>query len=337
MIAITGGGTGGHLAIARSIKEELNSRGIKPIFIGSQNGQDRAWFENDEGFCEKIFLPTSGVVNKKGLAKLASLLQIAKNGAFCAGLIRSKGITKVLSVGGYSAAPLVFASILTKTELFIHEQNAVVGKLNKLARPFAREFFSSFEEGSICKSYPVPKLFFENAHTRNELKTIIFLGGSQGATAINNLAISLAKELDAKGIKIIHQAGSKDLERVRAEYAKLEVEVTLFDFSKEIVKYMQEADFAVSRAGASAMFELAANRLPTFFVPFPHAAANHQEYNAKYLSDRGLAMYANESDVKPSSILNAVMGADVHSMSKSLNGVLSADGAKCIVDRMLRA
>jgi UDP-N-acetylglucosamine--N-acetylmuramyl-(pentapeptide) pyrophosphoryl-undecaprenol N-acetylglucosamine transferase len=127
MIAITGGGTGGHLAIAKALKEELNARGIKPLFIGSTNGQDRAWFENDDGFCEKYFLDTGGVVNKKGLAKLAALYRVIKNGVFCARLIRQKGVTKVISVGGYSAAPLVFASILTGRKLYIHEQNAVVG------------------------------------------------------------------------------------------------------------------------------------------------------------------------------------------------------------------
>ena len=76
MIVICGGGTGGHLAIARSFCEELNRRGIKPIFIGSTSGQDKFWFENDDKFAKKFFLPSSGVVNKRGLAKLKSLTNI---------------------------------------------------------------------------------------------------------------------------------------------------------------------------------------------------------------------------------------------------------------------
>jgi UDP-N-acetylglucosamine--N-acetylmuramyl-(pentapeptide) pyrophosphoryl-undecaprenol N-acetylglucosamine transferase len=337
MIAITGGGTGGHLAIAKALKEELNSRGIKPLFVGSTNGQDRAWFEDDDGFCEKYFLDTGGVVNKKGLAKISALYRVFKNGVTCTRLIRQKGITKVISVGGYSAAPLVFACIITRWQLYIHEQNAVVGKLNRLARPFASAFFSSFEESSPCKSYPVPKVFFELARTREEVRTVIFLGGSQGATAINELALSVAKELSAKGIRIIHQSGARDLERVRARYDEIGVEATLFDFSKELVKFMQEADFAVSRAGASAMFELCANRLPTFFVPYPYAAANHQEHNARYLADKGLASYANEPDLTPEIVLDAIFNTNVFGISTKLENVIASDGAKCIVDMVLTA
>ena len=75
-IVITGGGTGGHLSIAKAIKEELNQRGIEPIFVGSSNGQDKAWFEDDDGFSKKYFFNTGGVVNKGGFGKVKSLLNI---------------------------------------------------------------------------------------------------------------------------------------------------------------------------------------------------------------------------------------------------------------------
>jgi len=335
MIAITGGGTGGHLMIAKAIKEELNRRGIKPIFIGSTNGQDRSWFENDEGFCEKIFLNTGGVVNKRGFAKLISLANIAKNGSICTSIIREKGIEKILSVGGYSAAPLVFASILTKTELFIHEQNAVIGKLNSLAKPFAKEFFSSFLESSKCKSYPVSKQFFDKAIIRDKIRNIIFLGGSQGASAINNLAITLAPTLQEMGIGIIHQTGNRDFERIKAKYAEISVSAEIFAFSNNIIEYVSRADFAISRAGASALFELTANAIPTFFIPYPFAAANHQELNAKYLVDKTLAFYSNEKSLNTDKILSIIKSDDIKTVSKNLKNFLSPNGAKCIVDAML--
>jgi len=90
LIAITGGGTGGHLAIAKAIKEELNKRGIKPIFIGSTYGQDKDWFENDEGFKEKYFFETQGVVNKKGFKKFSSLLNILKYSKECKYIFEKK-------------------------------------------------------------------------------------------------------------------------------------------------------------------------------------------------------------------------------------------------------
>ncbi len=82
-IAITGGGTGGHLSIAKAIKEELNSRGIDPIFIGSSYGQDEAWFSKERGFSKKCFFDTSGVVNKKVVAKMISLGNILKYSFKC--------------------------------------------------------------------------------------------------------------------------------------------------------------------------------------------------------------------------------------------------------------
>ena len=137
MIAITGGGTGGHLVIAKAIKEELNRRGIKPIYIGSTGGQDKAWFEHDEGFEKVYFLQSQGVVNKKGLQKLLSLSNIVRSALSCRTLFKEHNIQAVFSVGGYSAAPASFAALLFKKALFIHEQNAIEGKLNTLLKPFS--------------------------------------------------------------------------------------------------------------------------------------------------------------------------------------------------------
>ena len=93
MIVICGGGTGGHLAIARSFCEELNERGIKPIFIGSTSGQDKFWFENDDKFAKKFFLPSSGVVNKRGLAKLKSLTNIISLALKCRQIFKENGVS----------------------------------------------------------------------------------------------------------------------------------------------------------------------------------------------------------------------------------------------------
>lgn len=332
MIAITGGGTGGHLMIAKAIKEELNARGVKPIFVGSTNGQDRTWFEKDEGFSERIFLNSGGVVNKSGFAKIASLINVARNGLLCSGIIKSRGITKVLSVGGYSAAPLVFASIISRTSLYIHEQNAVVGKLNSIAKPFSKAFFSSFDNASICSSYPVPKRFFEKARVRDKIKKIIFLGGSQGATTINNMALKMAQELTWMGIEIIHQTGNRDYERVLGEYSSMGLKAEVFAFSTDLAKYIADADFAISRAGASAMFELVANGLPAFFVPYPYAAANHQESNANYLASKNMAFYSTEANLNLEEVFKILKESNINDISKKLHTVLQPNGAKCIAN-----
>ncbi|WP_457562259.1 glycosyltransferase, partial [Caminibacter pacificus] len=129
---ITGGGTGGHLKIAKVIKEELNKKGIKPVYVGSTKGADKEWFAQDEGFSEKYFLDSSGVVNKKGLGKINSLSNIIKLSFEAKKIIKKHNVKAVFSVGGYSAAPASFGAIFSNTPLFIHEQNAHIGSLNKI-------------------------------------------------------------------------------------------------------------------------------------------------------------------------------------------------------------
>jgi UDP-N-acetylglucosamine--N-acetylmuramyl-(pentapeptide) pyrophosphoryl-undecaprenol N-acetylglucosamine transferase len=336
MIAITGGGTGGHLVIARAIKEELNRRGIKPIYIGSTAGQDRQWFEDDTGFEKCYFLESRGVVNKSGFRKLSSLLTTLRLSFTCQKVFKQHRIAAVFSVGGYSAAPASFGSLLFGLPLYIHEQNAIEGKLNKLLKPFAKAFFSSYHQDSIYTDYPVSESFFDIRRKRDRLKTIIFLGGSQGATFINQLARSLAPLLHQQGFQIIHQTGTKELEAMRLFYHENAIPAEVFDFSKELVQKLKKADFAVSRSGASTLWELTAAGIPALFIPYPHAAANHQYFNAKVLVDHNAAFMMEQTAVAPNELLNTLQHANLTLMSEKLATLIHRGGAKEIVDIILQ-
>ena len=338
-VVVCGGGTGGHLAIAKALNEELVARGERTIFIGSSSGQDKMWFEKDASFSEKIFLPSGGVVNKKGLGKISALLNIFKLAFKCRKIFKEQGVKAVVSVGGYSAAPAAFAAIISRKPLFIHEQNAVIGSLNKLLKPFAKGFFSSYFKPIF--SYPVAQRFFDTARVREDLTTIIFLGGSQGAAAINNLALNLAPNLRQKGIKIIHQCGKNALESLRAKYDKLGFigdELELFAFDPKIELKMREADIAVSRAGASTLWELAANALPSVFVPYPYAANNHQVYNAKFLVDQNLAKFCFQKggEIDASEALGLIESMDIKAASSALGGQIVNGGAREIINEILK-
>ncbi|EOH0272563.1 undecaprenyldiphospho-muramoylpentapeptide beta-N-acetylglucosaminyltransferase, partial [Campylobacter jejuni] len=280
-IALTGGGTGGHLAIVRCLLESAIKKNIECVYIGSQNGQDKAWFENEVRFKEKFFLSSKGVVNQSKFDKISSLLHTLKLSKDCREIFKKYHIQAVFSVGGYSAAPASFAALFSHLPLFIHEQNSKSGSLNMLLKPFATKFFSAFEKE--ISPYPVADKFFDNARIRKELKNIIFLGGSQGASFINELALNLAPKLQEQNIKIIHQCGKNDFEKCKKHYQSLNIQADIFDFSLNLEEKMKNADLAISRAGASTLFELCANTLPTIFIPYPYAAKNHQYFNAKFL------------------------------------------------------
>lgn len=334
-VVITGGGTGGHLKVADSLIEEYSNRGIKPIFIGSVNGQDKQWFENDKRLKKAFFLDTKGVVNKKGFGKIKSLFVILKAMNKCFDIFDKYDVGTVISVGGFSAAPATFASILSfGCKLYIHEQNSVMGRLNQITSKFASEVFSSFDSKSVVKDYPVASEFFDNARIRDQFRTIIFLGGSQGAHAINNFALNSATKLNNMGIKIIHQTGSSDFDRVKEEYKKLGIEADVFDFTKELSKKMNEADFAVSRAGASTLWELCANSLPALFIPYPYAAKDHQYTNAKFLEEKGLCYICRENDLNEK-VLMDVLKEDNYKVSKNLVDSIRCNGVESIVDYIL--
>lgn len=331
-VVITGGGTGGHLKVADSLIEEYSKRGIKPIFIGSINGQDKEWFENDKRLYKAFFLETRGVVNKKGFAKLKSLFEILKAMNKSFDIFDKYDVKTVISVGGFSAAPATFASILSfGCKLYIHEQNSVMGKLNQITSKFATEVFSSFDEKSPIKDYPVSDEFFDNGRIRDELKSIIFLGGSQGAQAINNFALEVASTLKRLGLNIIHQTGKNDFERVEQEYKKLGIEADVFAFTKEVSKKMSQADFAVSRAGASTLWELSANALPTLFVPYPYAAKDHQYTNAKFLEEKGLCYVCREKDLSESFLIE-ILKKDNFKISKKLVDSIRCNGVESLIN-----
>ncbi len=324
-IAMTGGGTGGHLAIIKAVKEEL--RGEDIIYIGSTKGQDRAWFENDRDFKSSYFLHTQGVVNQGIFGKFKSIFMLIQATLKAKKILKENGVKVVFCVGGFSAAPTSFASKLLGIPLIIHEQNAHIGSLNRLLKPYSAHFISSYDKDSPIKAYPIKREFFQKARVREKVKTIIFLGGSQGAVAINELALRLAKRLDDMNIKIIHQAGEKNLIEVKQLYRDINVKATVFGFTDKLSSYMEEADFAVARAGASTLWELSAIGCPTVFIPYPYAASDHQYYNAKFLSDKGVAWIMREDDINSDKILKIIEREDIPAISKKLQDMIEKDGA----------
>ena len=330
--AITGGGTGGHLTIAKALKKEIIRRGDKVVFIGSSNGQDKSWFENDSGCEDKIFLDSYGVTNRTGLAKFQSFYNLIKLGLSLNPVFKKYRFDAVISVGGYSSAPASFLAIFKRIPLFIHEQNASIGKLNKLIKPFSKEFFSSYLETSKVKDYPIENIFFEKARVRKKINTIIFLGGSQGAKFINDFAIKVAPELKKRGIKIIHQTGKLDFERMKNAYSKIEVDAEIIDFHPKLSQFIISSDLAVSRSGASTLWELSANGLPAFFIPYP-LANNHQWFNAKFIQDKGLGWLHNQNEVLPE-YLYQILDEVLEKKSKSLIEIISPNGVKKIIDKI---
>ncbi len=323
-IVMTGGGTGGHLTIIKAVKEELLDEEL--IYIGSTKGQDRTWFGEDKQFKETYFLPTQGVVNQGFLGKIKSVFMLIKATHKARKILKEANVKVVFCVGGFSAAPTSFAAKLLGIPLVIHEQNAAIGSLNKLLRSYSTAFISSYEENSPIKAYPIKKEYFEKTRIRDEIKTIMFLGGSQGAQAINKLALELAPILKEKNIKIIHQAGERNIDEVKKSYEKLGIEAEVFGFTTTISDYMKKADFAIARSGASTLWELSAMACPTLYIPYPYAAGDHQFYNAKFLVDQNVAWIMRESELDIKKVIT-LLDENLKEKSEKLQSMIEKDGA----------
>ena len=317
-ICICGGGTGGHLMIAEALVAAGVSRGHELIFIGSTSGQDRNYFENHSAFSHVYFLESRGVVNQKGLKKIASLFSMLQAFFQARKLLAQHTIQAVYSVGGFSAAPASFGALSRFIPLFIHEQNAVVGRLNGLLRPYAKGFISAYEENSAVQGYPVKEFFYKNAHAREHLKRVIFLGGSHGAKAINDLALLVAPKLQERGIEIIHQAGEADFQRVKSAYEALGIEIELYGFTRELPELINRADFAISRAGASTLWELTSNGCPALFIPYPYAAGDHQYFNAQFIVKNEMGWCEREGEGLEKRLLEILDKPELESKSKKL-------------------
>lgn len=342
MFVITGGGTGGHLAIAKAIAIELKNQQIPCIYIGSLIGQDRQWFNDSDLFIKTYFLDSTGVVNKQGIGKLKALYKTYKAVCECRAILTTHCVKAVISVGGFSAAGASVAAISKAIPLFIHEQNAAFGTLNKILSPFSQAVFGSFPLPTtkfVACNYPVRAEFFTKARTRSEVKCIVFLGGSQGALAINNLALEIVPTLLKQGYTIIHQCGDRDLARVSEQYKNLGLldSLTLFAFNPNIIDMLYQADICIGRAGASSVWESCANGLPCFFIPYPYAHKNHQYLNAATLYNEGLCGLCPQAELQSKKVLDFIQESkqrDIANISNALRAKIAPNGASEIISHI---
>lgn len=328
MILITGGGSGGHLAIAKAVLEECHKKNLKCIYVGSNNRHDKLWFENEDKFEEKYFLNATGFVDKKGIKKLFVLFKLISTIIECIKIIKKHKVTKVFSVGGYSSVSAGVASVLCFKPLYIHEQNSVFGLANKILSKFAKRTFCSFIEP--YDAYPIQEKFFSD-NVKLNLKKIMFIGGSNGASFINDLALNIAPILEQNEISIIHQCGDKDFIKCKEWYENHNIKAEVFAFSNDIDKYLKTADLCIARAGASTIFECLASNMPCIFIPYIYAYKNHQYYNAKFLEEKNLAYLVEQKDVNKNAILELIFSINIKELSLKLSHIEKINGAKEIV------
>jgi UDP-N-acetylglucosamine--N-acetylmuramyl-(pentapeptide) pyrophosphoryl-undecaprenol N-acetylglucosamine transferase len=203
-------------------------------------------------------------------------------------------------------------SVLLGKPLVLHEQNSVAGMANKVLAGVADRVYSAFPEvlkkgewvGNPLREaflrQPSPEQRF--AGRSGPLK-ILVVGGSLGAKALNDIVPqALARIPAANRPRVVHQSGAKQIDELRANYAKAGVEAELTPFIEDTASAYAEADLVICRAGASTVTELAAVGAPALFVPFPFAVDDHQTTNAKFLVDAGGGWLVQQRELTPDTL-----------------------------------
>ncbi|ACI20699.1 undecaprenyldiphospho-muramoylpentapeptide beta-N-acetylglucosaminyltransferase [Thermodesulfovibrio yellowstonii] len=304
-VIIAGGGTGGHLFPGIALAESLIGKypEAQIIFVGTPKGLEAKVIPKT-GY-ELSFISIQGFVGKSFSEKAKSLKSLLKSMFESKNIINSFAPDIVFGVGGYASFPVVLAAFLKKIPTIILEQNTVPGLANKLLGKIASavaitypetiEYFS--REKTYLTGTPIRKKILEgNKEKAKKLFdieegriTILILGGSLGARKINKaMTEGLSYLLPLKNrIQIIHQTGEADYNWVYNEYRNLSFRATVLPFIYDMVEAYSVADLVISRAGASTVAELTAIGKASILIPYPYAAYNHQEMNARRLLSRG--------------------------------------------------
>ncbi len=323
-IVIAGGGTGGHVFPAIAIAKELKMKiaNIKITFVGTARGIESKIVPK-EGY-DIRFIKAEGLVGKNIFRTIKSALKIP------VALRDSKRILKelkpelVLGVGGYSSGPVVLCASMMGIPTMIHEQNTLPGLTNKLLGKFVDTVAVTYHES--IRFFPQEKTYLTGNPVRTEilkgdrgrgcrifslnknLFTIFVFGGSLGATRINNAVSEALAYLEPfkDKIQFLHQTGDKDLDAVKEAYRMREFKGTVVPFAYEMADAYAVADLIISRAGATTLAEMTACGKAAILVPYPFAAGNHQEVNARKLWDVGAAQMILDKELNGKTLSDSI-------------------------------
>lgn len=335
-ILLAGGGTAGHINPALAIADYCvqKDKNTKVLFIGTKRGLESTLVPKS-GYDIK-YVKVEGLSKKLTLDNIKSFFHMLTAKSKCKKIIKDFAPDIVIGTGGYVCAPAVMAANSMGIPTIIHEQNVFPGSAIRLLSKRSTVTAISFEDSRkylsdakniLFTGNPIrPEILSCNRQiAREELgikneKLVLIFGGSLGANAINSVALDYIHSLSGnENIKVLFATGQRNYDEVMKKAASLGIDsvsyASIVPYIHNMDRAMNAADVAVCRSGAITVSELCALSKPAIFVPSPNVTNNHQEYNARALSDNGAAITILERDFSLVSLRDA------------LNSILSDDGA----------
>tara|TARA_B100000965_G_scaffold405010_1_gene437518 strand:+ start:932 stop:1990 length:1059 start_codon:yes stop_codon:yes gene_type:complete len=305
-LLIAASGTGGHIYPALAFADSLSSSWTIR-WLGVPN---RLEIELVPKKYNLIKLKVGGLQGNF-LRKMFDLFKLVFASIQVSILLRKNKIDVIFTTGGYISAPSIIGAKLTGIPILLHESNAIPGKVSRLLGRFCDHVALGIPSASDC--LPRCKTSFTGTPVRSEFfserplpcwvpsgdgELIVVMGGSQGAIKMNEMVRHTLPWLLEKGCRVVHLTGKNDTFYENLGKVEAHPNLVVKKFSNEIAALLQNADLAISRAGAGAICELMATKTPSILIPFPQSTDAHQEFNAAYMAAFGGAVIVNQHNPK---------------------------------------
>jgi UDP-N-acetylglucosamine--N-acetylmuramyl-(pentapeptide) pyrophosphoryl-undecaprenol N-acetylglucosamine transferase len=314
-IAVSGGGTGGHIYPALALIREIHKKdeNVEFLYIGTEKGLESKLVPRENIPFKSIHI--TGFKRKISFENVKTVLRFLKGVRDSKKMLKEFRPDVVIGTGGYVCGPVVYAAAKLGIPTVVHEQNSVPGLTNKFLSRYVDKVAICFEEAR--EFFPEQKVVLTgnprasevlgqdgikgrlSAGLKLKIPTVLIFGGSRGARPINEAVVKSLTELSGKSYQVLYVTGDVHFEDVQKEVELVgnPENVIIKPFIHNMPEVLAGVDLTVARAGATTLAELTSLGIPSILIPSPYVTDNHQEKNARALSENGAARLLLEKDL----------------------------------------
>lgn len=323
-IVVSGGGTGGHIYPALALIKEIQKHhsDVEFLYIGTERGLESSIVRREGIPFQSIHI--TGFKRKLSVENVKTVMRFMKGVSKSKELLRDFQADIVIGTGGYVCGPVVYAASKLGIPTIIHEQNSLPGLTNKFLARYVDKVAICFEEAK--KYFPEHKVVLTGNPRASEVMgksaekgrhslgidaskpCVLIFGGSRGARPINEAVTEALPLFSMRNYQVVYVTGDVHYDQVIAKVEEKSIgsNVTIKPFIHNMPEVLAAVDLVVSRAGATTIAEITALGLPSILIPSPYVTANHQEVNARSLSEHDAAVLLLEKDLSSEKLIQEI-------------------------------
>ncbi|MFT9598377.1 undecaprenyldiphospho-muramoylpentapeptide beta-N-acetylglucosaminyltransferase [Mesobacillus sp.] len=323
-IAVSGGGTGGHIYPALALIREIQKKdeNVEFLYIGTEKGLESKLVPRENIPFKSIHI--TGFKRKISFENVKTILRFLKGVRDSKKMLKEFKPDVVIGTGGYVCGPVVYAAAKMGIPTIVHEQNSVPGLTNKFLSRYVDKIAICFEEAR--EFFPEQKVVLTgnprasevlgqdgikgrlSAGLKLKIPTVLIFGGSRGARPINEAVVKSLTELSGKSYQVLYVTGDVHFEDIQKEVELVgnPENVIIKPFIHNMPEVLSGVDLTVARAGATTLAELTSLGIPSILIPSPYVTDNHQEKNARALSEHGAARLLLEKDLTGPKLVESI-------------------------------